>query len=104
MALLKKYSLLFSALACALILGVFGILTNQLSSRQLDEQETALHDSIERCIMACYALEGFFPPDLEYMQQHYGLTYNEDAFFIDYQPVAANLRPDYFVLRIRKED
>ena len=37
------------------------------------------------------------------MEEHYGLSYDKDLFFVDYQPVAANIRPDYFVLLLKEE-
>ena len=46
----------------------------------------------------CYALEGFYPPDLEYLKEHYGLTYDESSFVVEYQPVAGNIRPDVTIL------
>ena len=58
----------------------------------------ALYDALERDISTCYALEGFYPPDLEYLKEHYGLTYDESSFVVEYQPVAGNIRPDVTIL------
>ena len=57
---------------------------------------------MERNIVHCYALEGFYPPSLEYMEEHYGLTYDKTLFIVNYQPIGTNIYPDYTV--IRKED
>ncbi len=100
LSFIKKHSLAVTLAICPLCLALFVNLTGRLSVRQLAEQERALNTSLERCIISCYALEGCYPPDLEYMEEHYGLTYNKQLFFVDYQPVAANIRPDYFVLRV----
>ena len=37
---------------------------------------------------------------LEYMEQHYGLTYDKKTFFVDYMPIAGNLYPDVTVILI----
>ena len=37
------------------------------------------------------------------MEEHYGLSYDKSQFFVDYQPVAANIRPDYFVLLLKED-
>ena len=103
-SLFRKYSLVLSALLTAALLAVFAGLTDRFSADRLREQEASLQDSLERCIMACYALEGFFPPDLEYMEAHYGLSYDKEEFFVDYQPSAGNIRPDYIVIRTGKEE
>ena len=59
--------------------------------------------AMERDITACYALEGMYPPDLEYIRVHYGLTYPESRFYVDYRPIASNIRPDYAVIMLRQE-
>ncbi len=64
----------------------------------IEKQQTSLESAIARDIVQCYAIEGTYPPSLEYMEQHYGLTYDKTTFFVDYQPVASNLYPDYTVI------
>jgi len=54
---------------------------------------------IIQCISQCYAVEGCYPPSLEYLEQHYGLLYDEDSFFIDYEYYGSNLLPEVTVLR-----
>ena len=80
---LRKHSLMLSLAFCLAWTGLFVNMTG--------------------CITNCYALEGFFPPDLQYMEEHYGLSYDKSQFFVDYQPVAANIRPDYFVLLLKED-
>jgi hypothetical protein len=46
----------------------------------------------------CYAAEGIYPPDLEYLQENYGLQVDTDNFVVDYRPFASNLMPDITVL------
>ena len=53
--------------------------------------------------MQCYAIEGRYPPSLEYMEEHYGLVYDKDIFFVDYQPIGSNLYPDVTVISIGGE-
>ena len=64
----------------------------------IEKQQESLEKAIARDIVQCYAIEGQYPPTLEYMEEHYGLTYDKDTFFVDYQPIAANLYPDYTVI------
>ena len=35
---------------------------------------------------------------LEDLKAHYGLTYDEDLFFVDYQTVGANIYPDVTII------
>ena len=48
--------------------------------------------------MACYAAEGFYPPDVAYMQEHYGLQLDNNRFTVRYVLQASNLMPDITVL------
>ena len=57
-----------------------------------------LEKAVNRSITQCYALEGTYPPDMEYLTAHYGLTYDEDLFFVDYQTVGANIYPDVTII------
>lgn len=49
-------------------------------------------------IVYCYATEGTYPESLEDLKAHYGLTYDEDLFFVDYQTVGANIYPDVTII------
>ncbi len=77
---------------------LFSSMAGSLGSGTRKEQELALRDALEHAITSCYALEGVYPPNLQYMKDHYGLTYDENLFCVSYQPVAANIRPEYFIL------
>lgn len=48
--------------------------------------------------MACYAAEGVYPPDLEYLKEHYGLQVDENQYTVRYDVFAENLMPDITVL------
>jgi len=83
--------------AAILILFLYGI--SYVSSSTGDRQEASLVNAMERNIVHCYALEGFYPPSLQYMEEHYGLTYDETMFIVDYQPIGTNIYPDFTIIR-----
>ena len=85
-------------LLLALVLALFVIFADSFSSSNLEHEREALESALERSITQCYALEGTYPADLSYLREHYGLTYNEDHFFIDYQYIGGNLRPDVTII------
>lgn len=66
----------------------------------IKNQQESLENALSRDIVQCYSIEGRYPPSLSYLEQHYGLTYDKDTFFVDYMPIAANLYPDVTVLFI----
>jgi len=83
--------------AAILVLFLYGI--SYVSSSTGDRQEASLINAMERNIVHCYALEGFYPPSLSYMEEHYGLTYDQTMFIVDYQPIGTNIYPDFTIIR-----
>lgn len=89
-------------ISIALFLGIAGLFVagvDQLGKGQIEKQQESLENAIARDIVQCYSIEGQYPPTLEYMEEHYGLAYDKSTFFVDYQPIAANLYPDYTIIR-----
>ena len=58
----------------------------------------AAQNALRRSVMQCYAIEGFYPPDVGYLKEHYGLSINESAYLIHYRVIGANLLPEMTVL------
>ena len=80
------------------IIILFTVAISSFSRVNIEKQEESLESAIQRTITQCYALEGTYPPSLDYMKAHYGLTYDEDLFYVDYQAIGANLRPDVTII------
>lgn len=62
------------------------------------EGKQQLEDVLRRTAAACYAAEGFYPPNLDYMREHYGLRYDETQYAVYYEVFASNLMPGITVL------
>lgn len=67
----------------------FGLLQERSQTQSLRAVQTA----VERAVMQCYALEGAYPPNLEYLQDHYGLIINEERYAYLYEVVGENIHP-----------
>jgi len=85
------------------VIALFLAGVSYVSSSSIEKQQESLETAISNDIAQCYAVEGTYPPSLEYLKQHYGLTYNENVFFVDYQAIGSNIRPDYTVIRIKEQ-
>lgn len=83
---------------CPLVLLIFMLGINSISETTVQKQKESLETALNRNIIHCYAVEGFYPPSLEYMEDNYGLTYDKDLFFVDYHPIGSNMRPDVTIL------
>lgn len=86
-----------TALICIILL-LFSAGLSHLEQGQHREDRKILEEALRRTAVACYAAEGFYPPDVEYMQQHYGLLFDESRFTVRYEVFASNLMPDITVL------
>lgn len=82
----------------AFVLIAFSIFAGSMSKTNVTQEKEILEKAIDRSITQCYALEGVYPDNLAYLEQEYGLTYNKEHFFVDYQYIGSNLRPDITII------
>lgn len=78
---------------------VFILAVNSISAGTENRQEETLRQAIDRCIINCYCVEGTYPPSLQYIEDNYGLIYDENLFFIDYRAIGSNILPDVTIIR-----
>ena len=57
-----------------------------------------LEDALRRAAVACYCVEGAYPPDLKYLEERYGIQIDRQRYTVSYVPVAENLMPDITVI------
>ena len=82
----------------AACIDLFGVFSSKLSDDNTKRSKSTLERALTRSITQCYALEGTYPPDINYLTDHYGLTYDSDYYYIDYQYIGSNLRPDVTII------
>ena len=90
-------AILMPTVCVAVLLFFLSGISNVSHSRD-GEEKRRLEDAIRRNAVACYAAEGMSPPDLEYLEEHYGIQINRERFDVIYQPIAENLMPDITVI------
>lgn len=88
-----------------LVLAMFALVytSDSLTETNSAHEKEILTSALDKSIAQCYALEGAYPPDLAYLSDHYGFTYNKEHFFIDYQYIGGNLRPDITIIEREEE-
>jgi len=91
---MKKRSLILALV----ILLCFLLAVTRLEQGRKAEGKQQLEDALRRTAAACYASEGFYPPDVDYMVQHYGLQYDEAVYRVHYEIFASNLMPEITVV------
>ncbi len=80
---------------------VFAIVLSGLSSTSDTVESEGLRvaqEAIERAAVCCYAVEGSYPDSYEYLRDNYGLSINEDRYFVFYSVFASNFMPDITVV------
>lgn len=95
----KKWKIWGSLIFFLCILVLFAVLSTRVKTANETQQMEILEKAVTRTITECYALEGAYPPDIDYLTAHYGLTYDADTYFIDYQYIGSNLRPDVTIIK-----
>ncbi|MCR5301086.1 MAG: hypothetical protein K6E49_01450 [Lachnospiraceae bacterium] len=88
----------FVAVIIAFLVGISFIAST--SSR---DQTRILTDAVNKDIIHCYAVEGYYPPSLKYIENHYGLTYDKERYIVDYVPIGDNIMPSVTIVEIKKE-
>ena len=81
----------------AAVLGLFTAVSELQTGRE-QESQRQLEDTLRRAAVACYAAEGIYPPDISYLEEHYGIQIDKDRFAVYYDVFASNLMPDITVI------
>lgn len=59
-----------------------------------EERYSILKDAIYRSSVQCYAIEGYYPPNIEYLENNYGLVVDHNKYVINYSVFASNIMPE----------
>lgn len=91
---MKKRSILLALGVLLCFLSALG----RLRDGHRDEDGAQLEEALRRAAVACYAAEGYYPPNVEYMVRYYGLQYDAQDYHVHYELFASNLMPDITVV------
>jgi hypothetical protein len=92
------WTVLCSLILFVVLCGLFQAAVSRFSQRTENQERTLLDQALTRSIAHCYAIEGRYPESLDHLKTHYGLTYNTERFYVDYQPLGSDLWPDVTIL------
>ena len=80
------------------VLVFFSAALNSIESGRGEESRRQLEEALRQGCVACYAAEGIYPPDVDYLKEHYGVQVDEERYNVFYTVFADNLMPDITVL------
>lgn len=101
---MKRFSIknaLSYIIPCALFAAVIIWLVvslNNTSDATRRQECAAVKSTLENGITMCYAIEGAYPPSVEYLGEHYGVTYDTAKYIVYYDHFADNVRPTVRVI------
>jgi hypothetical protein len=96
-------SMNFSVFFFVIVITAFLFGISFIASTSSKDQKDVLTDALNKDVIHCYAVEGYYPPSLAYIEDHYGLTYDKSRYLIDYVPVGDNIMPSVTIVEINKK-
>lgn len=90
-----KNNFKFISVIIIIVLIVYMYIAVDNAQRKSNEESyNILSDAIIRSAVQCYAIEGFYPPDIEYLENNYGLLVDHNKYFVSYSVFASNIIPE----------
>ncbi|MDR1705230.1 MAG: hypothetical protein LBS19_11185 [Clostridiales bacterium] len=78
---------------------VYGL--NQAEESSRAEGARMLKQSLDRAIVTCYAVEGSYPPSVEYIEERYGVSIDRDKYIVAYEPFfSSSIMPSVTVFQV----
>lgn len=99
--LLREHRALLFSIALFAALIAYLLFAAAAAGRGAEGEQLQIVDrAVWRAVMQCYAVEGAYPSDLQYLVDHYGLSVDPERYTVHYFAQGANLRPDVRVFPI----
>jgi cytidylate kinase len=88
---------LFILLAAGLWFGA-----SRVSRQETAGQRQRLQEAICRAAVNCYAVEGCYPADVTYLEEHYGIQIDYTRYSVWYECIGANVMPTVVVAQVQE--
>ena len=86
-------------LLCLLVAAVLFTGVRQVTVQAEARGARLLKDAIVKAVVLCYAAEGFYPPSLTYIEQHYNVKIDRARYLVWYDVFAPNVMPVVQVIK-----
>lgn len=85
-----------AVLSISMALFLYGI--SSVSESADKSYAESLQQALTRSAVHCYAVEGKYPESLNYLCDHYGITWDPHKYTVDYEIIGSNLMPSITVI------
>ena len=92
-------SIVLPALICTAMLAVLIVAVYKFNNLSLEQDRQLTYAAIRKATVQCYADEGRYPADLDYLIENYNVHIDYDNFMVSYDCAAANVSPNISVFR-----
>lgn len=82
-------ALMFAAM---LVVFIYGIM--YFENVNTEQNLILTENAVRKATIQCYANEGFYPPNLQYIEEKYNVTIDYSKFNVTYDCAAANVMPN----------
>lgn len=92
-----------SVIIFAVIMTMFIIAVSFIAKRDYMDSKEVLNDAIKRDVIHCFAVEGHYPESVGYMEENYGLIYDQNKYIVDYTLEGDNIYPTVVIIERSEE-
>ncbi|HIW21112.1 MAG TPA: hypothetical protein H9887_03725 [Candidatus Dorea intestinavium] len=92
-------NIILSLLLFLFIVIGFWFFAESLNQKGSGEELKTLDTAIRHAVTQCYAIEGSYPESLDYLKEHYGISYNERRFIVHYEVFGQNILPNITIIQ-----
>ena len=78
----------------AVLFAVAVALLDHINDASEDAQLEMVENAVMDAVITCYAVEGVYPKDLQYLMDNYGLYFDSEHFVVFYDAFASNVVPE----------
>ncbi|MBQ6646252.1 MAG: hypothetical protein IJM56_06185 [Clostridia bacterium] len=86
-----------------LVLALAVLLFGRVERVQGREETGIVSEAVKNAALTCYAVEGAYPKELDYLRERYQLAWDEDRYNVTYDYAGDNLFPDIYVSEVGAE-
>lgn len=95
-----KINILVQVLSVLMVFAIVAVIIVSMPSFRKSGgriRSDSIENTIRKYAVQCYASEGSYPPDLDYLVENYGLILDKEHYFYYYEAFSSNFMPDIAV-------
>lgn len=97
-------SIVLPGIICFFMLLIMLLGVTKFSEMSVEQDMELTLQAVRKAAVQCYADEGRFPANVEYLVRNYNINIDYDRFHVNYDCAAANVMPNITVFKNRSSD